>query len=129
MTYPISKGSDDHEKLMGCRLLQYPNLDILYEACDLAGVSCSHIMIYRDPYKVLRSTVDKRHYEGKHQQIVTLTEMLHILQSQMESHPHRLAACWDFDEAAKSAFPVALLFGWDQMIKFTNFYQPLERLL
>mmetsp|Transcript_23705 Transcript_23705/g.42758 ORF Transcript_23705/g.42758 Transcript_23705/m.42758 type:complete len:487 (-) Transcript_23705:268-1728(-) len=127
MTYPNGKETEnDNEYGYGCRLLQYPNLDLLYKACDLAGVDCVHAVIFRDAHKVIQSTVDNRNFEGKQRQIVTLTEMLHIIEAQLQSHPNRLAACWDFDsDMAANSYPVAKLFGWNRMVQFSNFYQSI----
>jgi hypothetical protein len=86
--------------LKPCRPLQYPNLDIWYEACLEAKVLCEHVYIFRDPYAVIRSTTENRKInKDKLEAIHLYTTLLHILYSQLSMFPDRLAGCWNFDEA------------------------------
>jgi hypothetical protein len=39
--------------LVPARPLQYPDLHLLYRACDAAHVSCGHVYLHRDPYEVI----------------------------------------------------------------------------
>jgi hypothetical protein len=39
--------------LLPSRPLQYPDLHLLYRACDAAQVSCGHVYLHRDPYEVI----------------------------------------------------------------------------
>ena len=92
--------------LKPCRSLQYPNLDIWYDICEAAKVRCEHVYIYRDPYAVIRSTTENRQInKDKLEAIHLYTTMLHILYAQLSVFPHRLAGCWDFDEASSPHLP------------------------
>lgn len=35
------------------RSLQYPDLHLLYRACDAANVACGHVYLHRDPYDIM----------------------------------------------------------------------------
>ncbi len=86
--------------LRPCRALQYPNLDVWYKACDLAGVPCDHIYIYRDPYSVIKSTVDNRNInKDKLEAIHLYTTQLQILHTQLQLFPSRLVGCWKYEDA------------------------------
>jgi hypothetical protein len=86
--------------LKPCRALNYPNLDVWYQACDAAGVQCQHVYIYRNPYSVIKSTTDNREFnKNKMEAIHMYTTQLHILHSQLLQYPHRLIGCWDYNAA------------------------------
>lgn len=86
--------------LKPCRALQYPNLDLWYNACDRAGVQCNHVYIYRDPYSVIHSTVDNRNInKDKLEAIHLYTTQLQILYSQLTFFQRRLAGCWEYESA------------------------------
>lgn len=86
--------------LKPCRALQYPNIDLWYQACQRAGVLCEHVYIFRDPYSVIQSTTDNRSInKDKLQAIHLYTTQLQILHSQLLMHPDRLIGCWNYDEA------------------------------
>ena len=118
LSYPLLHGP--------CRFLQYPVLDIFYEACDAAGVRCQHAMSFRDPYRTLRSTSMNRNFASRHVQLQTLHSMLGIIQGQMLSHPDRNVACWESDMGADGgAGDLGALFGWKDPAKFEEFYNKI----
>ena len=118
LSYPLLHGP--------CRFLQYPVLDIFYEACDAAGVRCQHAMSFRDPYRTLRSTSMNRNFASRHVQLQTLHSMLGIIQGQMLSHPDRNVACWESDKGADGgAGDLGALFGWKNPAKFGEFYNKI----
>lgn len=39
--------------LVPLRPLQYPDLHLLYRACDAAQVDCGHVYMHRDPYEII----------------------------------------------------------------------------
>lgn len=89
--------------LKPCRALQYPNLDIWYTACGLAGVRCEHVYIYRDPYAVVKSTVDNRAINKEKLEAIHLyTTELQILYAQLSFFRDRLIGCWNYDDALSS---------------------------
>jgi len=55
LSYPSNSLSNSSDFPM----LQYPNLDILYKACEEAGVVCQHVFLSRDPYEILKSLQEK----------------------------------------------------------------------
>jgi hypothetical protein len=115
LSYPLLHGP--------CRFLQYPVLDIFYEACDTAGVRCQHAMSFRDPYRVLKSTSMNRNFASRHIQLQTLHSMLGIIQGQMISHPERNVACWESDTGADGgASDLGAIFGWQNRAKFEKSY-------
>lgn len=122
--------------LKPCRPLQYPNLDLWYEACIEAKVSCQHVYIYRDPYAVIRSTTDYRRInKDKLEAIHLYTTQLHILYTQLAIFPDRLAGCWDFDEAQSplmqsNEIKELLRFEDDDVLRGTiqKLYRPRQQL-
>ena len=118
LSYPLLHGP--------CRFLQYPILDIFYEACDAAGVRCQHAMSFRDPYRVLKSTSMNRNFASRHVQLQTLHSMLGIIQGQMLSHPDRNVACWESDMGSDGgASDLGEIFGWKNSAKFNEFYDKI----
>ena len=118
LSYPLLFGP--------ARALQYPDLDIIYEACSVAGVRCQHAVSYRDPYRVLKSTSMNRQFSSRHIQLQTLNSMLKIVQGQMLSHPDRLVACWESDEGLKGGVQhLGRLFGWVDSKSFDDFYSQI----
>ena len=87
--------------LKPCRTLSYPNLDVFYEACEIAGVLCQHVYIYRNPYSVIRSTTQNRQFnKNKLEAIHLYTTQLRILHSQILQFHHKTIGCWDYDAAS-----------------------------
>ena len=84
--------------LLPCRALNYPNLDVWYAACETAQIQCQHVYQYRNPYAVVRSTTSNRQINAGIMDAIHLyTTQLHILHTQLLSHPRRLVGCWDYD--------------------------------
>jgi len=118
LSYPLLFGP--------ARALQYPDLDIIYDACDAAGVRCQHAVSYRDPFRVLKSTSMNRQFSSRHIQLQTLNSMLKIVQGQMLSHPDRLVACWESDKGLSGGVQdLGRLFGWDDPKLFGDFYSQI----
>ncbi len=118
LSYPLQSGP--------CRALQYPILDIFYEACDAASVLCKHVVSFRDPYRVLKSTSMNRNFASRHVQLQTLHSMLGIIQGQMLSHPDRIVACWESDMGVDGgASDLGAMFGWKNPAKFEKFYEKI----
>jgi hypothetical protein len=89
MSYPNFGGK--------CRWSQHPDLDSLFEACDVAGVNCGVVVLTRDADKVIKSTSINRKYSPVATQIRMMTTMLSVINSQIQRHPHRVLACWNYD--------------------------------
>jgi len=108
-----------------CRNVKYPNLDVLYDACDAAGVLCQHVYVYRDPYDVIQSTTVKRHFNKYPLQGMQLyITMLNVIYGQLARHSTRTVGCFGFYEQNVSAAevwdPIRQMFGWDDPEEFQN---------
>jgi hypothetical protein len=90
MSYPNFRGK--------CYMLHYPVLELLYNACDDAGVQCSHVYVYRHPLDVLRSTTVKRPFNppGMVSAAHLYTSHLKLMESQMRQFPERTRGCLGF---------------------------------
>ena len=89
-SYPYSKDRR-------CRALTYPDLDMMYTACDAAGVLCSHAYLYRDPYEVVKSST---HNRGFNQNVVEASKlyytMLNVIFGQLAANGRgRTIGCWN----------------------------------
>lgn len=88
-----------------CRSVAYPDLDSLYGACDVAGVTCEHVLGYVDPYSLAaflrRGGSDRAGGKAADREMATimahLSLMLDAMRIQIEDHPDRIAACWNLD--------------------------------
>jgi hypothetical protein len=77
-----------------CRAIKYPSLDRLYQVCDYAGVPCRHVYLLRDPFFIVRSTVQKRPFNTNELEALQLhTTLLNVLFAQMNSHSEKLLGC------------------------------------
>jgi hypothetical protein len=122
-----------------CKTLNYPNLDLFYDACDQAQVECRHVYLYRDPYDVLYSTVIKRHFAPTLLAGIHLyTSMLKIIATDLQVHASRGIGCFGFYEenitTGKNDWwdPIRFLWGWnddtDSYEKYmTKKYKPPSR--
>ena len=110
------QGMGSYGMLSGdCKVLQYPDVDLTYAACATAGVECKHIVVYRDPYSVIRSTTMKRHFSSTYRQIKLMTTMLDVLNTHILSHQDELYACWNYNQGIDSEQTrnIGNLLGWD----------------
>ena len=76
-----------------CRPLQYPILDLYYDACEDAGVDCRHVYLYRDPYAALQSSLRRNFNKGPLSAMQLYTTMLLVLQAQFHNRPDRVIGC------------------------------------
>lgn len=119
ISYPSGLGSG--------RMLNHPNIDILYDACKHAQVNCKHIYIYRDPYDVIVSTVKKRKMNSDvYEAIRTYTLMLHYIYSQLSRHSDKTALCFGpldvhGHERREDWDKFGSIFGWSSADDFRAF--------
>jgi len=104
-----------------CRSMQYPHLDMLYEACDSADVDCSHIFLYRDLHETLRSTTMHRDFMPLHSQLGTFLLMSSVIFTQMTTWRDRLLTCWNYNDFS-TATDLGSIFGWEDPDRFRSFY-------
>lgn len=112
--------------LKPCRALQYPNLDLWYQACDSADVLCSHVYLFRDPVSIIRSTTDNRPInKDKLEAIHLYSTLLQVLHSQIIAFPTRLLACLDYDFATRQQHmknQLASLLGFENEQLFDDIF-------
>ena len=115
-----------------CRKLNYPNLDLLYQACNRAHVDCAHVYIYRDPMAIIRST-DRRFGHATILGAIHLyTSLLAIMHMQLYQHGPQTAGCWGLLDASQDSnwkLELSQMFGWKSQLEFQsmldkNFKQP-----
>ena len=82
----------------GCYKLQYPVLEMLYDACEEAGVQCSHVYVYRHPLDILTSTTTKRPFNspGMVSAAHLYASHLKLIETQLNSFPSRNRGCLGF---------------------------------
>ena len=89
ISYPNEKGS--------CRPHNYPNLDLLYQACEVAKVDCSHVFLYRNPYGFIKSNCHNRRFNPTVLGAIHLyTNLLQVISIQVWMHPERNEGCLGF---------------------------------
>jgi len=104
-------------------MLKYPNLDLLYKACEEANVECAHVYLYRDPHALVKSTTVNRHFNEHVLGAMHLyISMLHIVYGQMARHPTKNLGCFGFLEpnvtSAEVWHPIRDIFGWTSGEKY-----------
>jgi len=120
MSYPNYGGID--------KILQYPDLSTLYYACTLAGVSCRHVVLTRDPYDVIRSTTTRRKFfKSKIKAIQSYITMLGVILAQMTMYPDQLAACWEYNAEGSDNEQLGTIMGWSDHMHFKKSYASIFR--
>lgn len=124
MSYPNLRGTD--------RAMNYPSLDLFYDACDEAEVSCKHIYMYRNPYDVLESTSKRKFNSDVAQGMRLYTMQLHIIYAQMSHHAGGTYGCFGFLDAegaerVEDIDRFGRLFGWDSIDSFREVYYTLNK--
>jgi hypothetical protein len=100
-----------------CRFLAYPNLDLWYEACDMAHVDCKQVYLYRNPYAIVESTVSKEQHPTMLHAIHMYTSMLHISSNHLQVYANRTIGCFGFFENNTTSSwweAVRTLWGWSE---------------
>jgi hypothetical protein len=88
-SYPMSKDPV-------CRKIHYPDIDMMYAACDAANVMCAHVYLYRDPYQIIQSSTHKRGFNTNILEAAKLYyTMLSVIYAQMAAFDHRTLGCWN----------------------------------
>ena len=109
-----------------CRKLNYPNLDLLYQACDRARVDCAHVYIYRDPMAIIRSTNRRFGHATILGAIHLYTSLLGIMYIQLHRHGPRTAGCWGILEDSHPSnwkSELSQMFGWKSEQEFESVLQ------
>lgn len=89
MSYPNMKGK--------CRSLNYPSLDLLYQACDRANVDCGHVLLHRPAKDVLESTWNRGFHDKGPTTLLSAIHLynthLQIQMAQLVRHAGRTMGC------------------------------------
>jgi hypothetical protein len=119
-----------------CNRNMYPDIAMLYKACNEARVNCGVLYLYRDPYAVIKSTTLSRKFNHNVAESIHLyTMMLQILYSQLSLAPEKTMACvglYDDNEPDEDRwYPIRDMYGWNNdHAAFDRFlrsvYQPHE---
>jgi hypothetical protein len=100
-------------KFKSVRMISYPSIELLYDACEEAGVDCRHVYLYRDPYELLPTSTAKHVLEAMH----TSTSMMLIIASQMRTYPERTLGCWNLwtnnSKQSDDVRGMQKVFGWE----------------
>lgn len=79
-----------------CGRTKHPSLDLIYQACDQAGVRCEHLYLRRDPYDIIASTTLKRPFNPTIYKAYHLYAMfLNVIYAQLAIYAPRTAGCLD----------------------------------
>ncbi|CAB9523533.1 expressed unknown protein [Seminavis robusta] len=126
VSYPNFKGD--------CRKLNYPSLDLLYRACDMAKVDCGHVYIYRNPAAILQSTTRNRKYSSRMlEQIHLYKSMYHIITAEFVAFPERTLGCFGLLESNNGNNnkawwkEMAPLWGWNSKQLFYEYMESIYR--
>lgn len=121
LSYP--NFSDRH----GCeKFFKFPDVGLLYDACEAAGVTCEHVYLYRNPYSVIKSTVLHRHFhETILEGLVMYTTMLHEIHAQLLDYgQEHTYACWNYDNVDEAtAWKVGQAMGWTNRGDFMAYFE------
>ena len=94
------------------RWCQYPDMDAWFEACNIAAVDCSLLVLVRHPDEVIHSTTIRRGFQEKHAQIRTSADMLSIIHTQVQNNLEQPHWCWKYGDNDISG--VANAFGLEK---------------
>ena len=122
------------QDLDSCRSQKYPDLDLLYQACNDASVLCGHVYLYRDPLEVVRSTLRRKFNPTPLTAMTLYSNMLQVIFAQMSRYPERNFGCMGlFEKNPQSSSskvnnsnsievekwnPLDRLFGWTNRTEF-----------
>jgi hypothetical protein len=102
-----------------CRKGNFPDLDLIYQACEAAKVNCGHVYLYRDPYDVMRSTGKRRFNEGVLDATRTYYSMLNIIFGQLAAFgPERTLGCWNLvrdKDTSKGVYDAEYFNTWESI--------------
>jgi len=121
MSFPNYKGEN--------RVYQSVNLDTYYRACRDAGVECRHAYMYRDPYRILQSTLRRDFNADDLDGIRLYTMELQIIYAQMSYYAEKNLGCFGFLDAVGSKRMEDIdrfgkIFGWTS--GFRNLYNKMN---
>ncbi len=103
-----------------CRFQQYPRLEWFYDACDMAGVDCRHLYLYRDPLEILYSTTVHRPFNANLSEGIALYESMldDAILPDLTKYSHKSLGCVGFygDEDWKPT--IQSIWQWTNTTKY-----------
>jgi hypothetical protein len=104
MTFPNGYITNDppSSALSSCRPLDYPNLDLLFHACDVAGVYCRLVYLHHSPTSLLQQQQQEQSKSSSPTTILPtmhlLTSMLSIITTDLYLYYNRVLGCIEMDQ-------------------------------
>jgi hypothetical protein len=100
-----------------CRPLDYPNLDLLFHACDVAAIECKLLYLHDNPIHLL-----KHHQTASAAKILSnihlLTSMLSIVTTDLFLSSNRVIGCLEVDpqSTGRGQLPSSSSLSWEDAI-------------
>jgi hypothetical protein len=82
--------------LGACRPLNYPDLNLLYNACHKAQVDCSQVYLYRHPLEILNSIVRRGYDNSESSTMQMYIADLHVMANQIRMYSSKTLGCFNF---------------------------------
>jgi hypothetical protein len=82
--------------LGACRQLNYPDLNLLYNACRKAKVDCLHVYLHRHPMEILNSVVSRGFSSNDTSSMQMYITDLRVMANQMRMHASKTLGCFGF---------------------------------
>lgn len=119
LSYPFGFETGRHRD--ECRPLKYTNLEIFDRACQDAKVACEIVLLHRDPYAIVKSSLRRKISNDPLSLMHTYISMNAILESQLNIFSKRTRACINFFEEnnqtnrgnADPTLPLGLALGFE----------------
>jgi hypothetical protein len=90
-------GEVSYPNYMGnCRPLNYPDLNLLYNACRKAKVDCLQLYVYRHPFDILKSISRRGFGKSNAVSMQLYIEDLHVIANQIRMHASKTLGCFGF---------------------------------
>jgi len=80
----------------GCRQLNYPDLNLLYNACKKARVDCLQVYLFRHPLEILNSVVKRGYVKNDTSTMQIYITHLHVMANQLRMHALKTLGCFGF---------------------------------
>lgn len=82
-----------------CRPLNYPDLNLIYDACEQAQVDCLQVYIYRHPLEIFLSTLRRSFITNDTSAMQLYITDLHVIASQLRIYANKTLGCFGFFES------------------------------
>lgn len=90
-------GEVSYPNYMGnCRPLNYPDMNLLYNACRKAKVDCFQVYVYRYPFEILKSISRRGFGKSNAVSMQLYIQDLHVIANQLRMHASKTLGCFGF---------------------------------